>query len=244
MAFLGAAHSLCSIAILEQLPSRTLFGIKFIVRCHCSSGLYKLHVNLSTVNENIQAALQVLIERYKQTRYIPQKYDWPPYHPKHYTPLTVIHHHRRCTESEVIDSAEELKSKGYTIHDSGVKNVSDIFSQFEGGVECPCSILIEGAPGIGKTILSKEVSLQWANHTILADKKLLFLLFMRDPRIKYITNVKSLVSYFFEKESLASKVTDWLLETYGQFLAIVLDGYDEVSEENQSNFIKQYGRTV
>jgi len=179
----------------------------------------------------------VLIERYKRTRYIPQKDDWPPYHPKHYTPLTVIHHHRRCTESEVIDSAEELKSKGYTIHDSGIKNISDIFAQFEGDVTYPYSILIEGAPGIGKTILSKEISLQWTNHTILMDKRLLFLLFMCDPRIKYVTNVKSLVSYFFEKESLASKVTDWLLETDGQFLAIVLDGYDEVSEENQSNFI-------
>ena len=45
----------------------------------------------------------------------------------------------------------------------------------------PCFILIEGAPGIGKTILSKEIAFQWANKNLLSKKLLLYLIFLRDP---------------------------------------------------------------
>ena len=100
---------------------------------------------------------------------------------------------------------------------------------------CPCIILVEGVPGIGKTILPKEIAFQWANKTILRDKKLLFLLFMRDPQVKNISDVQSLVKYFYQGNSLANKVTDWLVETGGKYLVILLDGYDEISKENRNS---------
>ena len=52
------------------------------------------------------------------------------------------------------------------------KSISEIFSN-----NLPTGrylILIEGAPGIDKTILSKEIALQWANNTFLKKQSLLF----------------------------------------------------------------------
>ena len=98
-------------------------------------------------------------------------------------------------------------------------------------------ILIEGAPGIGKTILSKEIAFQWAHKIILNNKKLLFLLFLRDPQIKNITSVKSFVNHFCQSDSLTNKITDWLVETRGEYLTIILDGYDEMCENNKNCFI-------
>ena len=98
-------------------------------------------------------------------------------------------------------------------------------------------ILIEGAPGIGKTILSKEIAFQWANKSILKNKRLLFSLFMRDPQVKNVINVQSLVKYFCQSENLTNKITDWLMLTSGKYLTIILDGYDEMSEENKNYFI-------
>ena len=200
--------------------------------------MYNVISTFFTVNDEVQTAAKLLCGRYIVNRHTPHMSDWPPYHPKHYTPLTVIHHEGRCTEPEVISNAKKIITKGpYSMSNLAVKNVSDLFKSFEGSSPCPYRILIEGAPGIGKTILSKEIALQWANHMILCSKRLLFLLFMRDPQIKDITNIKSLVSYFCDTGALSGKVTDWLVETDGRHLAIILDGYDEVSEDKQNLFI-------
>ena len=179
-----------------------------------------------------------MCSHYTQSRYTPDEDDWPPYHPKHYTPLTIIHHKGKRTESEVTRIARKLS--GDQISETKQhysKNICDLFAPFDNSTLNPYLILIEGAPGIGKTVLSKEIAYQWSNNTILTTVKLLFLLFMRDPQINNVTNVESLVRYFCESSTLTTKITDWLVETEGKNLTIVLDGYDEVSENNQSHFI-------
>ena len=122
-------------------------------------------------------------------------------------------------------------------HTKAAKCINDLLAPFEGSTCCPYMILIEGVPGIGKTIVSKEIAIQWANKKLLKIKIMLFLLFLRDPMIKYITDVQSLVKYFCQTDNLANKVSDWLIETGGEHLTIVLDGYDEMSKENRSQCI-------
>ena len=41
-------------------------------------------------------------------------------------------------------------------------------------------VFIEGAPGIGKTALAKEIAYQWAKNELLTSKKLLLLVFIRE----------------------------------------------------------------
>ena len=164
--------------------------------------------------------------------------EWPFYHPKLYFPLTIIHHSGTPTESEVITTARETSTKGNVVKEQyysninfysrAVNNISGLFEK----LKSPFRILIEGAPGIGKTILSKEISFQWAENKILSNKKLLLLLFMRDPRVKDITSVYLLLKHFNLKDSLAHTIAEWLDNTNGEYLTIVLDGFDEVSDKN------------
>ena len=123
-------------------------------------------------NEDVLKAASVLCDCYIQSRYIPSDDDWPPYHPKHYTPLTIVHYEGRCTESEVHDSAQKLKTievteKSKNSNQIHHKSVKELLAPFEESTSYPYMILIEGAPGIGKTIMSKEVAIQWANKNIL-----------------------------------------------------------------------------
>ena len=128
-------------------------------------------------------------------------------------------------------------SQSSNMSDKSIKCVSDIFVPLEGVSSNPYTILIEGAPGIGKTILSKEIALQWADKLILQSQQLLFLLFLRNPHIKSITSVTQLVNHFCESSALSGKITDWLIETDGKYLTTVLDGYDGVTRDNQSHLL-------
>ena len=159
--------------------------------------------------------------------------------------MTVVHHEGRCTESEVLASVQVTKSARVTeggkscshFHNKTAKSIKELIGPFEGSTCSPYMILIEGVPGIGKTIMSKEIAFQWANKGLLKTTKILFLLFLRDPRVKNIRDVQSLVKYFCHTESLANKISDWLIETGGEYLTIVLDGYDEMCKENRSQCI-------
>ena len=113
----------------------------------------------------------------------------------------------------------------------GIKTTEDINSLFSAYRHFGSyKILIEGEPGIGKTILSSEIAAKWAENTLLDDKALLFLLFMRQPETKNITNIKSLVEHFFHGDTpLVNELTEWLVSTNGKHIIIVLDGYDEAS---------------
>ena len=102
----------------------------------------------------------------------------------------------------------------------------------------PRIILIEGSPGIGKTILSKEVAFQWANNKLLAEKVLLFLIFLRDPYLHGVQTLEQFVCYVTnsaQRNSMVAVVEQYLEETSGEYCAIVLDGYDEISEEVRCN---------
>ena len=103
---------------------------------------------------------------YTQSRYIPPDDDWPPYHPKHYTPLTIVHHEGRYSELEILTIAQRT-SKEHTncrnICHNTTKSISELIAPFEQEAHHPYMILIEGVPGVGKTILCKEIAIQWAN---------------------------------------------------------------------------------
>ena len=207
------------------------------------------NVLINSFNEDVVKTANILHDSYSSSRFIPPADDWPQYHPKHYTPLTIVHHKRRRTESEVVAFAQitagTITNKpNFTNIEHKTASINELFAPFE-GTPYPYMILIEGAPGIGKTILSKEIAFQWANKTILKNKRLLFLLFMRDPQVKNVTNVQSLVRHFCQSENLTNKITDWLMLTGGKYLTIILDGYDEMLEERKNHFINEIiGRKI
>jgi len=120
-------------------------------------------------------------------------------------------------------------------YNNATKHISDLFTpkQYsDGGTFTPKVILIEGAPGMGKSFLSKEIAYQWANNTLLTSKQLLFLILLRnfDSTIK---SVEDFVYNVFKSKSIAESAVKHILENNGEHLAIVLDGYDELSEKDR-----------
>jgi len=88
-------------------------------------------------------------------------------------------------------------------HSCIIKDIADIFAadpmdetEDSTDVNKPSQhIVIEGAPGIGKTVLAKEIAYCWANKEILQHVQLILLIFLRDPRLQEIKSVRQLFNF-------------------------------------------------
>ena len=138
-------------------------------------------------------------------------------------------------------SMNMVLSDEYFMGCQSTKDITEIFAPLQKTNThsvSPDFVLIEGAPGIGKTILSKEIAFQWANKNLLTEKLLLFLIFLRDPFIKKIESLQEFVAYAIcssLQDQNVDLIAQYLENTSGNDVTIVLDGYDEVSLEIKHN---------
>ena len=180
-----------------------------------------------------------------QQYYIKERYkisldDWPPYQPDHFTSVALIHHKEKHRTIREVISVAQKAHRGITGCQS-TKDITEIFKQQNSDTHstaAPNFVLIEGAPGIGKTILSKEIAFQWANKVLLTEKFLLFLIFLRDPDVRKIKSLKEFVAYAI-CSSIQNKNVDLIVQylenTSGLYVTIVFDGYDEISSDIREN---------
>ena len=163
--------------------------------------------------------------QFKQKRFhSPDDIDsiWQILYPKHFINTLLIHHVKQQGEAEIVKVAsimrhglmhrcdDDLSSPikhialiNDQIYQKEIKTskISDIFEsvKMEDGYDVePKLILIDGAPGMGKTTLCKEIAYQWANGGLLKDTKLVFLLYLRDPAVQKIYDLKDLIHYFYK----------------------------------------------
>ena len=168
--------------------------------------------------------------------------DWPPFQPTHFTSVAIIHHKKTHSRKEEIEFIASIQHKGQiSLHDSiglsrTIKDYSEIFSKFHDTDKFPKTVLIEGAPGIGKTTLCKELVFQWSTQKLLKDKKLVILVHLRDPVAQHLQSLQEFVkAYCHYTEKSDSIIEEYINVTAGKDMVVVLDGYDELPESVRNN---------
>ena len=93
-------------------------------------------------------------------------------------------------------------------------------------------ILVEGSPGIGKTMFSWELCRQWAEGKMLQAWQIVLMLQLRR---KYVREAKSLSDLFsYDDDNIKQEVLRHIVSVNGRGVFLVLEGYDELTEDQRT----------
>ena len=90
-------------------------------------------------------------------------------------------------------------------------------------------VLIEGAPGVGKTTFSWEFCKKWGKGEILQDHSLLLLLPLRDNNLKEAKTLSDL--FYHPNPELQQAVVQEVTRNQGKGVAIWLEAWDELDDK-------------
>ena len=93
-------------------------------------------------------------------------------------------------------------------------------------------ILVEGAPGIGKSTFSWKVCRKWAKREILTEYGIVILLRLRDQRVQ---EIKCVADLFYHSDcELQNSVAKEIQHHHGKSVLLLFEGYDELPRNLQT----------
>ena len=152
---------------------------------------------------------------------------WPPSPSKKFINLAVMNREEVTTEELHKFMLETLNKGVDTILETKAPVSIEQLMDTKPGEKQEC-VLIEGAPGVGKTTLSWEVCKRWALGNLFKQYSLLLLLRLRDETVQNAVALRDIVLYPYEEE--LEGITQYLKSTNGTHTLILLEGLDELPQ--------------
>ena len=160
--------------------------------------------------------------------------DWPPSLGRHYTRLAMIERKRELPGAELVATMERDYIRGNVDNIVKRKKAIQLHEAFlpteERGQQL--KILMDGAPGVGKSTLSRKICKDWANGVLLQQYYLVILLPLRQTSIREATCIEGLIEA--DDPRLKQQVVLHIQETSGEHVLLIVDGYDELSYEDRT----------
>ena len=148
-----------------------------------------------------------------------------------------------CIDRKCVKSREYNDVTKAMVMDGNVDAIEETkgpitFSEIAKGISLPSSsseqvddrrlILVEGAPGVGKSTFAWEFCRRWMNGEIAQQYDLVLLLRLRDKRIREAKYLKDL--FFHPSTEVSAAVCQELITSHTFRALIILEGYDELPD--------------
>ena len=130
-------------------------------------------------------------------------------------------------EATIHGNTDDITKKKWSLKLSEVGRLED-------GSLARC-VLVQGAPGVGKTTMAWELCRQWGEGKLLQEYSLLILLKLRDSCVQKATAVTDL--FFHCDHYIQSEAAREVSRSDGNGTAFLLEGYDELPQEMQEKSI-------
>ena len=152
---------------------------------------------------------------------------WPPSPGREYISLAVVEG-GRCQDEYI--GYPLLGNIKQVLKNRKKISIEQILEPIEGQNK-PRLVLMEGAPGIGKSTLAWELCRKWEELSCMQQYSLVILLRLREEKVQQISKVSKLfISYKSKhKKSLVEEVS----ESQGSGVLFILDGFDELPKTLQ-----------
>ena len=175
-----------------------------------------------------------LRDRYKRMPILPDTWPPPLDEKDHFTNLALIERRKHC-------KLRQAKSKHSIEYDYAYGNVDNIVERKqpiklenlfeplsgEDSTQDQFIILMDGAPGVGKTTISRKICKMWSNDKFISNFQLVIFLPLRELLICSNISVADLLPA--DDPKLKDQIVQHVQRTSGSGILFIFDGFDELS---------------
>ena len=175
-----------------------------------------------------------LRQKYQQCQGSPSPVEWIPSPTKKIFRLAMIQR-ERVERGHIEDRFVRMTISGGVddiLHAKSPVKLEHIFRNTQHGGEI---ILIEGAPGSGKSTLTVHICQRWGKGELFQQFTVVILVQLRDPEVQRAQTIADLLPV--ENATVAQELASELIATNGRGVLWVLDGWDELPPHLQQDSI-------
>ena len=183
-----------------------------------------------------------LKDRYKQMSPFPD--DWPPPLKEKFTKLALIERKKQIRSTQ----AKHQPSIQYDYATGNVDNIVErkkaitleqIFEPLSEDSEITApnryTVVMDGAPGVGKTTLSRKICIDWAQGKLIKDHHIVILKPLRELRGHTAASLSDLLNADDFEQHEREMIVKHIKSTYGYGVMFIFDGFDELSSKQRSD---------
>ena len=221
-------------AVKKKLATVVLFCIEIF--SSMEKQISMSHVRTDMTHSSTKSSPIEIYKSYLKKVYLRQKMPdygkWPRLPKKKFINLAVISREQLSQ----MEAKEKLKALTYgdvsKLRHKGNIEFADLATPDKHG-ELPKFVLVEGAPGVGKSTFAWKACRKWAKGKILQDYQLVILIRLRDESVRKATSLDDLIQYPCDL-TIKKSVVEKICKTGGKGVLLLLEGYDELPSSLRS----------